>query len=146
MPDLGGSIPLVVAVVALFGVALTSWFQQRNVARQIKATNLISLAEMRQNWLNSLRDNMAKFQSYGITPTLDHQNICEFYESRTKIELLMNPNGIDFEELHNCLYEFLGAQSIEEKYAANPQYINVCQRIIKREWEMLKLEKMAASR
>ena len=100
----------------------------------------MKIAEMRQAWINSLRDEMAKFQSYGITPNIESTNAREFYEHGTKIELLMNPNDPDFAELQKCMYSFLGACEASEKYSMNPAYIEICQRVLKREWEVLKTE------
>jgi hypothetical protein len=56
----------------------------------------------------------------------------------TRIELFMNPNDPDYEELQRCLYKFLGAETKGEKYGANAPFVVVCQRILKREWEVLK--------
>ena len=64
----------------------------------------------------------------------------EFYESGTRIELLMNPKDPDYTELNEAMYEFLGVEDRIEKYLANPRYIEICQRILKREWEVLKTE------
>ena len=54
----------------------------------------------------------------------------------------MNPGDKDYKLLQNCLYGFLQASEgdVTEKYKQNPEYINVCQRILKREWERLKEE------
>jgi hypothetical protein len=50
----------------------------------------------------------------------------------------MNPDDPDFGALHSALYGFLGVKTIEEKYKANPQFVTICQRILKREWDKLK--------
>lgn len=52
----------------------------------------------------------------------------------------MNPADPDFNELQNSMYEFVGIDDTTEKFLANPKYIEVCQRILKREWEVLKGE------
>ncbi len=69
---------------------------------------------------------------------MDHRICREFYEKGTKIELMMNPNDPDYAALHACLYSFLSAEGLVGKYSANPEYVEVCQRILKREWEVLK--------
>ena len=43
------------------------------------------------------------------------------------------------------MYGFLGISGIDEKFAANPRYIQICQRILKREWEVLKAEVKSAA-
>jgi hypothetical protein len=103
------------------------------------AANL-RLAEFRQAWINSLRDDMAKFQSFGVTPELEQVNEQEFYRLGTRIELFMNPNDEDFPVLQDALYAFLHAETLGEKYGANPQFVSICQRILKREWDVLKAE------
>jgi len=69
---------------------------------------------------------------------LDHATTREFYEYGTRIELLMNPEDQDYNELQNCLYVFLAAKTDIEKFSANAKYVNVCQRILKHEWDKLK--------
>ncbi|MEA2999372.1 MAG: hypothetical protein QOK17_1205 [Sphingomonadales bacterium] len=83
---------------------------------------------------------MASFQSYGVTPSLEQAKQQEFYRLGTRIELFMNPADPDYEELQNGLYAFLAAKSIEEKYGANAGFVAVCQRILKREWNVLRDE------
>jgi hypothetical protein len=134
-----------VALIAFIGVSITVWIQTQNFKKQIKSAHTIKIAEMRQAWINDLRSAMSKFQSYGVTPNLDHSNEREFYEAGTRIELLMNPKDSDYPELQACLYSFLQAQSLEKKYEANPKYVAVCQRVLKREWETLKGELTAAT-
>lgn len=87
---------------------------------------------------------MSTFQSYGVAPTIEHHLQREFYECGTKIELFMNPSDPDFEELHRSMEIFLDARSQQEKYDANHNYIAVCQRVLKREWQVLKDEVYAA--
>ena len=52
----------------------------------------------------------------------------------------MNPDDIDYRELQSCMYNFLEAEDDEGQYAANPEFVAVCQRILKREWEVTKRE------
>lgn len=52
----------------------------------------------------------------------------------------MNPQDPDYQELQDCLYAYLQADDDHGKYAANPRYVEVCQRILKREWDVLKKE------
>lgn len=132
--------PLGAALIALVGVAITIGIQNKNFKSQLRSSHAVKIAEMRQAWINDLRRAMSKFQSYGVTPEIEHANHREFYEAGTQIELMMNPKDPDFAELQLCLYKFLEAKGVEEKYSSNAQYIEVCQRILKREWETLKQE------
>jgi len=83
---------------------------------------------------------MAKFQSFGVTPNLNHDEEQDFYELGTRIELRMNPEDENFLELQDAMYAFLGSRTVEEKYSANPRYVSVCQKILKKEWDVLKRE------
>jgi DNA-binding ferritin-like protein (Dps family) len=87
---------------------------------------------------------MISFQSYGVTPGLDHHEKREWYEAGTRIELLMNPADPDFDELQHRMYAFFGSTDETDKFSANPEFIEICQRILKREWEVLKAEVKAA--
>lgn len=139
------AIPMIAALLAFIGVIVTVILQWRNFTKQLKSAHALKVAEMRQAWINNLREAMASFQSYGVTPDLDHTGHREFYEHGTKIELLLNPMDPDYEELQGCLYSFFNTNTLAEKFSANPQYVSVCQRILKREWEVLKREIAAAS-
>ena len=132
--------PIVVALIALFGVILGLKVQSSNFARQIESASSIKIAEMRQVWINNVRDAMAVFQSYGATPNLNHELKREFYEAGTRIELMMNPNDPDFERLQKCMYAYIGVETTEEKDSVNQAYVSDCQSILKREWEVLKGE------
>jgi hypothetical protein len=140
------AIPLVASLLALAGVLITVALQWRSIDRQLQSAHTLKVAEMRQAWINDLRDAMSTFHSYGVTPDIEHHSQREFYEYGTKIELLMNPNDENFADLQKCMYRFLDARSPAEKYSANHEYVDVCQRILKREWEVLKIEIRSAGR
>jgi hypothetical protein len=140
VPTWTWAVPLIASTIAFVGVAITILLQWRNFKKQLRSAHALKIAEMRQSWINTLRDAMSKFQSYGVTPSLNHTAERDFYEYGTRIELLMNPSDPDYPVLQNCLYRFLSAQDEMEKFAANPQYVDVCQRILKREWDALKRE------
>ncbi|ABD88186.1 hypothetical protein [Rhodopseudomonas palustris] len=140
------AIPLVASLLALAGVLITVALQWRSIDKQLKSAHALKIAEMRQAWINDLRQAMAAFQSYAGTPSIEHHMQREFYEYGTKIELFMNPGDEDFPDLQMCMHRYLDARSPEEKYAANLQYVGVCQRILKREWEVLKAEVDSADR
>jgi len=75
-----------------------------------------------------------------MTPGLNHAERREFYEHGTRIELLMNPQDPDYQKLSELLNRLLEAESKETKYAVNAEFVEVCQRILKREWEVTKCE------
>ena len=69
---------------------------------------------------------------------MDQEGQREFYEAGTRIELMMNRHDKNYERLNSAMYAFLGAESTREKYQQNPEYLSVCQDILKEEWEILK--------
>ena len=139
---------LVLAVPVLSGFVgwLTAYYtahrMRRSEKERIQFERLMKISEFRQSWINSLRDCMSEFQSYGVTPGMDPASKREFYALGTKIELLMNPSDADYRSLQNSLYGFLvsSRESTLDKYGNNAQFIAICQRILKREWERLKEE------
>ena len=52
----------------------------------------------------------------------------------------MNREDKDYKRLQELMNRFLGAETMEEKYACNPEFLEVSQDILKREWEVLKHE------
>ena len=118
----------------------TNCISQSNAKLQTHLAANVKLADFRQAWINGLRDDMAAFQALGVTPGVAQRSEQEFYRLGTRIELRMNPQDPDYDELHECLYAFLHADDDHRKYAANPRYVEVCQRILKREWDVLKNE------
>lgn len=121
---------------------------QRSNEKQARMQTALKLAEFRQAWIDNLRDTMAEFQSLGVTPGLEHIRRPEFFQSGTRIQLLMNRDDPEYAVLDECLYNFLMADTEQEKYRSNPDYIDVCQRILKREEERLRkdLEGVALSK
>ena len=83
---------------------------------------------------------MAVFQSWGMTPGLKQSDQREFYEHGTRIELLMNPGDPDYEKLQALMYQLLVAGDVNQKYSINADFVLLCQRILKREWELAKRE------
>jgi hypothetical protein len=138
---IGAVLGAVIGAIAAYKVAIFNANAGRHNAKlQAHTAQQLKIAEFRQAWINSLRDAMAEFQSYGITPELDQTKERKFYEVGTRIELLMNPNDQDYNELNDALYGFLSAKDEFEKYSMNPEFISICQAILKREWEVTKIE------
>ncbi|MBY3500204.1 hypothetical protein [Rhizobium laguerreae] len=132
------AVPLIVGIIALAGVVATAMVAYLNTKRQLRSAHTLKIAEMRQGWINDLRNTMALFHSYGTSPDIDHRNRREFYETGTKIELMMNPLDEDFEALQAVINQFLEASTQDERFDVNDEYVKICQGILKREWTALK--------
>ena len=148
---------IIVGLVSAFGAIFASRIASRasrtgadtalaGVSRQIDFQIAAKLAEFRQAWINELRECMSEIQSFGVTPELEHSRTRKFYKFGTKIELLMNRGDPNYQNLQQCMYAFLSAKTIEEKFACNAPFIEVCQDILKTEWEVLKREMREANR
>lgn len=138
---------LIAAVIAALVSALSAVLAYQNGRRQIDAQRELMLAqsahkvaEFRQNWINELRECLSTFQSIGTTPEIDPRSNPDFYKMGTKIELLMNPLDEDYASLKDVMYKYLDSSdaTLGEKYANNPEFVDVSQRILKREWDRLK--------
>lgn len=146
--ELQGSQPVATVfagVLSCIAVIASAWISSKiankNISvsrKQIKLNHELKLAEFRQAWINSLRDTMAEFHSIGTHPNTDQTSEKDFYKLGTKIELLMNPSDPDYQELHGLMYKYLNAKTLADKFSLNPQFINLSQRILKREWDRLK--------
>lgn len=131
---------------ALAGVLISTLFTRRSSEKQARMQTALKLAEFRQAWIDSLREAMAEFQSYGVTPGVEHFKEPKFYQVGTKIELMMNRSDPEYSELDGCLYDFLMAETETQKYTANPKYVLICQNILKREWDRLRADLEATAR
>lgn len=138
--DWSWAIPIIVSCVALLGVGATISVQHLNFKRQLHSSHSLKIADMRQAWINNLRDEMAVFQSYIGMPNMSDVERQSWHKAGTKIELLMNPADPDFEDLKASMYAFLEKMDRKGNEAASDKFVAVCQRILKREWELLKNE------
>lgn len=135
-------VPTVSGIVAF----LSAWYSTRRALRteqsKLAFQGTLKISEFRQNWINELRDCISDFQSHGVLPSNDPTKDREFYRLGTKIELLMNPNDPDYDQLQGLMYEFLVAANGDtiSKYGNNAEFVEVSQRILKREWERLKAD------
>ena len=144
-------ISVVVPILSVLVATVASWYATRKTLRankhRMNFEGVMKIAEFRQAWINNLRDEMAEFQSYGVHPEGNPAQERIFYKLGTKIELLMNPNDPDYLELQRQMYEFLSVSNGDTvvKYSHNPQFIELCQKILKREWDRLKSDMQIAS-
>jgi hypothetical protein len=131
-------VPLIAVIAPLYIGVITIIFQHNNVRRQIKSAHTLRLFEMRKFRLEQLTQHMAKFQSYGVTPDLEHSIQREWYESGTLVELMVDPESPKILELENAMYEFLNADTNEKKFKSNAIYISVCRSIINSEMKTIR--------
>lgn len=51
---------------------------------------------------------------------------------------MMNPLDEDFDALRHSIEKYIEASTQEERFDANDEYVVICQRILKREWTVLR--------
>ena len=138
---------IVAAFVALVGHILTR-LNTRTQAQITRETAQLSarlsanvkLAEMRQAWLNSLREEMTTVVALAVAGNVNNGPTEAYSRAGTKIELLMNPADPDYDSLKKAMARFLGVDSGDALLSVNDEFVAVSQRILKREWDVLKNE------
>jgi hypothetical protein len=153
---------LIAACAALIGAAIAALVTRRNTvesnrvstANAVRAddtasenalradvyTRALKLTNHRIAWIQRLRDEMAGLLSWGMTPFSDHVTHRALLESGARINLLMNSGDTDYEKLAELVTTLQSALTSHEKRPFADEYVKVCQRILKREWEAAKRE------
>jgi hypothetical protein len=70
-PAWAWAIPMIAALLAFIEAIVAVLLQWRNFTKQLRSAHALKVAEMRQAWINNLREAMVSFQSYGVTPDLE---------------------------------------------------------------------------
>lgn len=100
------AVALISGAAAFFG----NWLSSRTalkasanallgINRQMRLQSGAKIAEFRQAWINELRDAMANYQSYAVTPNLNQHETREYYKYGTQIELLMDRRDPNYTRL-----------------------------------------------
>lgn len=137
-------ISVLIPILSAIFAAASSWYSTRKALKtehiKMRFDGAIKIADYRQEWINTLRNEMAEFQSHGVLPNHDPASNRDFYRLGTKIELLMNPDDPNYPALQQCIYNFLMVSDGDtiDKYEQNAAFVELCQKILKREWDRLK--------
>jgi hypothetical protein len=140
---------IIVGVITAMGVIvsalLTAYAADRaaklaahGVDRQIMLNSAVKVAEFRQDWINDLRNAMVRFQGLGLQVQSTHAH--EIFEAGAKIDLLMNRNDSRYQTLSEYMSDYIQAKSEKEKMDCLEPFLELCQDILKTEWEVLKKE------
>jgi hypothetical protein len=103
---------------------------------QTKLNAKSKIAEFRQAWINNLRDAMAKVMRQELGAPAQSEVI----EATAKIQLLMNKKDGRYPQLTECLKEYAIAMKSGDQRYDSSKLLEVCQDILKNEWEVLKKE------
>ena len=111
-----------------------------NAERVDETTRSLKLSDHRVAWIQKLRDEMAVFLSWGETPFVDHFQNRGLVESGARVLLLMNADDPEYDELAQYVRKYQSALDMNVKYALHDNYVAVCQRILKREWAVVRTD------
>ena len=119
---------------------LAAKISRDNAVLSVSLESAKQLASNRQIWINSLRDDLASY--FSLTLETDHKKIDyqKIYEVGARIELRMNPADPDYQELRTAMHECTEIDDLTKIENGRELYIRVSQRILKREWDVLKSE------
>jgi hypothetical protein len=131
------------AIGLIWGSILTSRASDRAaisareaMEHQTKLNAKAKIAEFRQAWINNLRDAMVKLTALG----LEQHAGGEVIEAAAKIQLLMNKKDSRYPQLIKCMKDFAVAMKGRDQQCSPLQFVELCQDILKNEWEVLKKE------
>jgi hypothetical protein len=147
-------VALGVPILTAFVAAVVSWLTNRsNIKAQERARALqraTKIAEFREAWMNELREDFARLSSIHVAAMRKDANVKveELIEVGTRILIRMNREDPDFpavERLMARALDYFGRSSdelkeLDEKYASDERLVRIAQRILKREWDRVKLE------
>jgi len=118
----------------------------RATERQLEFNAAGKIADFRQQWINDLREAMAKWRSFGAypvegeTPMQREETAQEINRLRVKILLLMNRSDPQYAKLHHLLYSVEYAMAYADKESTDDPFVELFQTILKTEWETLKTD------
>jgi len=121
-----------------------------NAILQARLTANVKLAEFRQQWIDALREDMAKFSSLciilNITERLENNlevqkiSIADAVAASQKIILRINRNDENFVALDQLIYKLTPSCNAENLQDLLHEYNEICQKILKAEWDVLRDE------
>lgn len=154
-------VALFAALVALLVGLATALINRRNAGLQAVISQQMKHAEFRQAWINRLREEMANLRSRLLT--LDQPDApgtkagsgsksprerrAEFLASSTMVRLMMDRKDEDYGRMVELIDRFEAGSNASPAKGSPPaqdsdllDFIEVCQDIIKREWEVTKAD------
>jgi hypothetical protein len=143
----GPSVALLATFVTWLGhrvlranAELAAKISRDNAVLSVALESAKQLASNRQVWIDNLRDDLAVY--FSLTLESDYKKIDyqKIYEVGARTELRMNPADPDYQELRTAMSECMEKKDLTKIKDGRELYISVSQRILKREWDVLKGE------
>ena len=137
-------VALLAASIALFGTFRANKIANKNIALGAE----LEIIKFREKWLSDLRIRMAELNAILlIDGSSDEYNLNDLAVSASYIFYLLNPEDEDFEALRDVLGSAnqnygLRGDDYQSGLAGNiaKEYTEICNRILKREWERIKAD------
>tara|TARA_R110001592_G_scaffold105203_1_gene295836 strand:+ start:802 stop:1329 length:528 start_codon:yes stop_codon:yes gene_type:complete len=139
---IAASAALGAAVFAFAAAVINARVARKNSVLQALIAQRTKRAEFRQSWINQLRDCFSEIQG-GLIVSEDVEMLRQITRNSHKILLLMNRDDPDYERMRHALSGILEYRNQVEDVAATAarlEMVEVCQDILKREWEVTKNE------
>jgi hypothetical protein len=103
-----------------------------------------TIAEFRQNWIDKVIDTVCEHHSIVMSGTsgqaLSADELRTLSASRTKLEILLNPEESDTVALLAKIDEITASASTSERETKSVQMLSAARRLLKREWVRIKDE------
>jgi hypothetical protein len=113
--------------------------------RNTQLSAALKVAEMRQVWINTLRNQMVEYSALCLRRQKEQNgDIGDLANINGQITLMMNWEDENYPELEekmkNLSKKAIGLEELKENHMSdiNDEYISVCQKILRREWARLK--------
>jgi len=119
---------------------LTAEISRLNAQLNASLESTVKLAEFRQNWINEMRADMAAFQSKCVFLKTRPEIVDQVFEIENRILLRMNPRDVNHDNLSMTMYRIRTANTPKELGSETNKFVQVCQLILKDEWDVLKRE------
>jgi hypothetical protein len=113
--------------------------------RNTQLSAALKIAEMRQEWINTLRNQMVEYSAQCLRRQKEQNgDIGDLASINGQIMLMMNWEDENYpqleEKMKNLSKKAIGLVELKNNHMSdiNGEYISVCQKILRREWARLK--------
>lgn len=158
---IAAGVAVAAAIITLIAGLINAWVARRNARFQVIVTQKLKHAEFRQDWINVLREQMAKFQALAYSDPTEKKIDQELAEAMLRVLMQLNREDPNYPKLTNLMYAVMNyrraraGRSVENEngqgaivsHALLPDdplaseradFIIVCQDILKSEWDVTK--------
>ncbi|WP_375380177.1 hypothetical protein [uncultured Sphingomonas sp.] len=158
---IAAGVAVAAAVITLVAGLINAWVARRNARFQVIVTQKLKHAEFRQNWINVLREQMAKFQALAYSDPTEKKIDQDLAEAMLRVLMQLNREDPNYPALTKLMYAVMnyrraqagrseenqGGQGPIVSHALMPddplanecaEFIMICQDILKSEWDVTK--------